>query len=155
MIHSVWWYPLRIADRFAYRFVAFEARAADDRARNFRKSFEIEATFPAATAISIILFRFEIAIRFGTKLCISFVVDLWQNEISADISDTYSMRIDPWKSNIGDRETDGAQTVLRWSGIQQVMALDDPRLYTAHLWILPVPRPARTRLAVSPILLAD
>lgn len=32
----------------------------------------------------------------------------------------------------------------RWIGIQQVMALQDPRLYTAHLWILPVPRPART-----------
>lgn len=31
-----------------------------------------------------------------------------------------------------------------WIGIQQVMALQDPRLYTAHLWILPVPRPART-----------
>lgn len=40
--------------------------------------------------------------------------------------------------------------ILRWSGIQQVMALDDPRLHTAHLWILPVPRPARTGDADSP-----
>lgn len=38
--------------------------------------------------------------------------------------------------------------ILRWSGIQQVMALDDPRLHTAHLWILPVPRPARTFVVI-------
>lgn len=44
-----------------------------------------------------------------------------------------------------------SRMILRWPGIQQVMALDDPRLHTAHLWILPVPRPART-LAATLIL---
>lgn len=45
--------------------------------------------------------------------------------------------------------------ILRWPGIQQVMALDDPRLHTAHLWILPVPRPARTFAVTILIYLAD
>lgn len=43
------------------------------------------------------LFRFRVAIRLEVKLCISFVVDLWRSEIFADVSNTYSMRIDPGK----------------------------------------------------------
>lgn len=53
-----------------------------------------------------------------------------------------------WKSIVWKRKSESLvinrNQCPRWVGIQQVMALQDPRLYTAHLWILPVPRPART-----------
>lgn len=78
-----------------------------------------------------------------------FVIDLYW------ISGRNRYLAKSWRSNARSRGSDYWRAmILRWFGIQQVMALDDPRLHTAHLWILPVPRPART-FAITPIHLAD